>query len=105
MAADPLSRYAGLTALRVPGPGGRATVALPARLAPVPPANAIARRHLVVAGDTLESLAAAYYGSSDAWWRIADANPRASPFGTAPGTMLVIPEGTRAGRVRLRRVF
>ena len=54
--------------------------AIPARPVP-PPADPTATPyfHTVVAGETIELLAFRYFGSSAAWWLIADANPTALP--------------------------
>ncbi len=47
--------------------------------------------HTVVGGETLDQLAATYYGREDVWWRIADANPGRFPLDWQPGDVLVIP--------------
>ncbi len=93
-----LPTYTALDAKGVPHP----TVAM--RLVPDPgtPAGLI---HTVVVGDTLETLAFAYLGSSEAWWRIADANPQSFPFVPDPGTQVVIPIDSGAGLVVRTRPF
>lgn len=48
------------------------------------------RRYVVQAGDTLADLSAAFYGSSQYWRVIADANPGIGPE-LEPGVELVIP--------------
>lgn len=47
--------------------------------------------HIVVGNETLDQLAAHYYGREDLWWRIADANPNRFPLDWKPGDTLVIP--------------
>lgn len=47
--------------------------------------------HTVVGGETLDQLAALYYGREDVWWRIADANPGRFPLDWEPGEALVVP--------------
>jgi nucleoid-associated protein YgaU len=47
--------------------------------------------HTIVAGETIDQLAAHYYGREDLWWRIADANPGRFPLDWQPGEELVIP--------------
>lgn len=47
--------------------------------------------HTLVGGETLDQLAARYYGREDLWWRIADANPGRFPLDWKPGETLVIP--------------
>jgi nucleoid-associated protein YgaU len=47
--------------------------------------------HTVVGNETIDQLAARYYGREDLWWRIADANPNKFPLDWKPGDTLVIP--------------
>ena len=47
--------------------------------------------HTVVGGETLDQLAARYYGREDLWWRIADANPGRFPLDWKPGDSIIIP--------------
>jgi nucleoid-associated protein YgaU len=61
--------------------------------------------HRVEAGDTLETLAFAYLGASEEWWRIADCNPVACVFGLTPGSTVVIPGETASGTVVRTRSF
>lgn len=54
-----------------------------------PPGN---RAHLVVAGDTLASIAYAEYGNANQWRVLGDANPEVDdPMRLRPGTSLLIP--------------
>jgi nucleoid-associated protein YgaU len=53
------------------------------------PADSIS--HTLVGGETLEQLAARYYGREDLWWRIADANRTRFPFDWRPGDTVVVP--------------
>ncbi len=48
-------------------------------------------RHTLVGGETLDQLAAHYYGRAELWWRIADANPGRFSLDWQPGETLVIP--------------
>jgi hypothetical protein len=50
-----------------------------------------AAAHVVVQGDTLSGLAAAYLGDPARWREIADANAVEDPFDLPPGMALVIP--------------
>ena len=50
------------------------------------------RVHQVHAGETLDRIAARYYGAATRWRVIADANAVVDPLRVQPGTMLVIPE-------------
>jgi nucleoid-associated protein YgaU len=47
--------------------------------------------HTLKRGETLDLLAARYYGREDLWWRIADANPGRFPLDWEPGDTLNIP--------------
>ena len=47
--------------------------------------------HVLVGDETLDQLAALYFGREDLWWRIADANPTKYPFDWQAGDSLVIP--------------
>lgn len=62
-------------------------------------------RHVVVAGETMEYLAWRYFGSSDAWWRIADANPLIFPLDLPTARAVSIPSETDFGRVVRNRSF
>jgi hypothetical protein len=50
------------------------------------------RTHQVQVGDSLDRLAARYYGDSTQWRRIASANGVRDPLALRPGTVLAIPE-------------
>lgn len=58
-----------------------------------PSPAAVPRTHVVVAGDTLESIAARYYGSAAEWRLLYDANPALAAGGVlVAGMQLVVPE-------------
>jgi nucleoid-associated protein YgaU len=96
------SRYAGLTAAPAPdgGPAG-----LPIRrhrtLAPSTPRT----QYRITGAETLESIAARYFGRSEEWWRIADANPLKFPLDWRPGDVLTITSAEDPGRVVRDRRF
>jgi LysM repeat protein len=50
------------------------------------------RTHLVGPGDSLDRLAAKYYGDSTQWRVIADANAIADPLGVRAGTIIKVPQ-------------
>lgn len=79
--------------------------AIPARPAPPADPEATPYFHTVVAGETIEYLAWRYLGSSEAWWRIADANPALFPGALEPGRAIVVPTGSSPGRVERTRTF
>lgn len=48
--------------------------------------------HILTEGETLDGLAYIYYGDSQLWWGILEANPRySSPLDLKPGDELLIP--------------
>ena len=66
--------------------------AAPAKQNPTSGGDPGTRAHSVVAGDTLQSIAYAEYGSAAGWRRIADANPSIDdPMRLVPGRALVVP--------------
>ncbi|MGH9277036.1 MAG: tail protein X [Acidimicrobiales bacterium] len=105
MAVSVTSRYHGSTVYDAPGADGSAHATVPARFVPTPPPGT-PWFHTVVAGETIESLAFRYLGASEAWWRIADANPGlAFPAILTPGSALMIPTGVDPGLVVRTRSF
>jgi phage tail protein X len=56
------------------------------------------RVHQVQVGDTLDRLAARYYGNSSAWRVIAEANGVVDPLRLKPGALLAIPKAQGAVR-------
>ena len=50
------------------------------------------RTHQVLPGETLDRIAARYYGDSTRWRAIAAANGISDPLGVTPGRVLAIPE-------------
>ncbi len=76
--------------------GGELSVAVqlvPAGPAPaaVIPGQQAARSYTVQAGDTLADISAAFYGTTQHWRRIREANPSVDPANLASGTVLQIP--------------
>jgi len=99
------SRYRGIGAHDARGADGVVRATLPARFVPAQAAGATPYFHTVVAGETLESLAHRFLGSSEAWWQLADANPGAYPLALQPGSRLVIPTVADPGLVLRTRSF
>jgi hypothetical protein len=85
----PISIYSRYYGLEIVEEGGR--VSLAQRLTGPPETYPDSILHTVVGGETLDQLAAHYYGREDLWWRIADANPGRFPLDWQPGDTLVIP--------------
>lgn len=86
MSVSIYSRYHGLDTVAVDG-----NVSLAQR--PIPPEEHYPDSivHTLVGGETLDDLAAHYYGRADLWWRIADANRARFPLDWQAGDTLVIP--------------
>ena len=105
MPVKPTSRYRGLPVHVAPDAAGAHHATIPARAVPEADPDATPYFHTVVAGESLELLAHRYLGSSEAWWRIADANPNLLPFEPPPGTPLAIPTTASAGRIERTRTF
>jgi hypothetical protein len=61
--------------------------------------------HVITAGESIEYLAWRYFGLSDAWWRIADANPAMFPHDLPVGSVVAIPQPSAVGRVERNRSF
>jgi nucleoid-associated protein YgaU len=80
------SRYYQLEAVEIAG-----QIGLAQRLTAPPESYPDSILHTVVGGETLDQLAAHYYGREELWWRIADANPGRFPLDWQPGETLVIP--------------
>lgn len=101
------SRYARTPAIAVPGagPGSAAVTALAQRQIPAAPGREDVYRHLLSAEESIEYLAWRYYGRSEDWWRIADANPLTYPLQIRPGAAVSIPLTDDAGRVERTRQF
>ena len=91
------SRYHGLDLVEV-----RGRVSLGQRLTGRPEVYPDSIVHTVIGKETLDQLAAHYYGREDLWWRIADANPGKFPDDWRAGDTLVIPPIRIATRTPLR---
>lgn len=64
-------------------------------------------KHTLIGSETLEYLAWRYYGSSLAWWRIAETNQSGLvfPLDLQPGEVVAIAASDDIGRVRRTRSF
>jgi nucleoid-associated protein YgaU len=82
----PFSRYRNLPVIEI---DGIRSVSQRMDVVPDVPPGAVA--HVVVAGETLDMLAARYYGHEELWWRIADANDTKYLFRLSAGDELRIP--------------
>jgi nucleoid-associated protein YgaU len=72
--------------------------------APPPPTTAV-YRHVLTGAETLEYLAWRYYGRSDAWWRIAEANRLVFPLDFPTGRAVEVASPNDVGRIERTRSF
>ena len=101
MPVSTLSRYFAAPPQSHTGEQGTTTY-LPMRAEPPDPDGTFDTR--LTGDDTLESLSHRYYGRSEAWWYIADANPPIFPLDWRAGMGITLPQGNGVGRVlRMRR--
>jgi hypothetical protein len=62
-------------------------------------------RHQSAGLDSFEYLAWRYLGSSEAWWRMCEANELIFPLDLAPGTIVNVPASGDVGRIVRTRSF
>jgi hypothetical protein len=99
------SRNRGVPIARVRDASGVSRPTIGVRpFAPLDP-DEIGYRHVITGADTLESLAWRFYGTSDYWWRIADANLLVFPLDPQPGSGVNVPAADAVGRVDRTRSF
>ncbi len=100
------SRYAKAPVYEAPDSAGETHATIGIRIsAPPPGPGDAAYRHIVAGAETIEYLAYRYFGTSDAWWRIADANGLVFPLDLPTGAAVVIPPAPELGRVVRDRRF
>ncbi len=97
MAISLYSRYYKLETVEVNG-----QASLSQRLTKAAEAVPGSLTHTLVGTETLDQLAAKYYGRADLWWRIADANPHKFPLDWQAGDTVVIPPIQAATRTPRR---
>jgi hypothetical protein len=99
------SRYRGLDTYDATDANGvvHPTVAI-RRYAP-PPGDAVNYQHQVTGVEGVEYLAWRFYGNSEVWWRIADANPARFPLSLRPGDVEAIPASGASAVLDRERVF
>ena len=68
------------------------------------PQNTTFYRHPITGVEDIEYVAFRFFGSSDSWWRIAEANELFFPLDLKPGMTINVPAPGDVGRiVRTRR--
>lgn len=90
---DPDSRYADRPIDTITTPDGREVRFVRKRIVPDPNRFRVLTEVVVHDGDRLDLICARTYGSSNSWWRIADANEALDPGDliATPGARLKIP--------------
>lgn len=89
MAIFQFSRYTDSVVVNVAVAGKTRKVIVPS---PPRPYVITFRSYLVTANDTLDDLAATFFGNATWWWKIADANPEIRDWTSlAVGTVIRIP--------------
>jgi hypothetical protein len=84
------SRYSGLPTFDASDAQGKThpTIAIRPRTPPTP--GTVVYNHIVVGDEDMEYLAWRYFGSSAAWWQIAEANPLVFPLDLDSGSSIAI---------------
>ncbi|MEU4520018.1 hypothetical protein AB0F52_15145 [Amycolatopsis sp. NPDC024027] len=105
MTVSIMSRYRGHPVVNAPDSAGtpRPTVAI--RRHTPPPTDAVDYQHRITGVEDIEYLAWRYYGNSEVWWRIADANPARFPLDLRPGDAVAVPASGRHELPSRERVF
>ncbi len=104
MSVGVASRYRGLATVSAPDHEGRVAPSLAMRPNQSPSPGTALYRHRVTGVENIEYLAWKMLGSSEAWWRVADANGLRFPLDLAPGDTLnvaVVADGTPISRERV----
>ena len=99
------SRYFGLDVYQATDAKGVTHPTVAIRPAPPAQPDITFYRQPLTGVDNIEYLAWRQYGSSDSWWRIADANDLIFPLDLAPGLDINIPAPGDVGRIVRTRGF
>jgi len=99
------SRYFGLVVYEAEDAGGVSRPTVSIRPTSPPPRDTTFYRHPLTGVEDIEYLAWRFFGSSDAWWRIAEANELIFPLDLRPGMTVSIPSPGEVGRVVRTRRF
>jgi hypothetical protein len=105
MPIGPRSRYQGLPVIDARDAKGASHPTVALRLLAPQDALAVHFQHTIAGLQPIEYLAYKYFGTSDAWWRIADANATRFPLDWGPTETVNIPAGQQVGLVVRTRRF
>jgi hypothetical protein len=106
MAVSITSRYRPLGIQEAQDTEGQPHTSVPIRRHDPRAQEAIQYQHRVTGVEGIEYLAWRFFGSSESWWRIADANPVRFPLDVRAGDAVAIPTNENVGRIEDRaRVF
>jgi len=75
----PSSRYHGIEVARLEAADGATIAYLRRRFVPPPERFALLQEHVVVQGDRLDNVTAAYLGDPELFWQVCDANNALRP--------------------------
>lgn len=99
MSVSITSRYRPLGILQAPDASGQVHPAVPIRRHPRRRADVPGYRHRLSGAEDIEYLAWRFYGNSEAWYRIADANPLLFPLDLRAGAGVNVPPRDDIGRI------
>jgi hypothetical protein len=99
------SRHQGLTVHDVVHADGVSHPTIGLRPVAPPSLETASFHHIMTGAESIEYLAWRYFGMSEAWWRIADANRPIFPLDLPAGSLVAIPEPSAVGRVERNRIF
>lgn len=106
MAVSITSRYRRLDVYPATDATGTTHPTVPIRRTPARVADDGGYQHRITGADNIEYLAWHYLGSSEEWWRLADAGPAVFPLSLRPGDVVAVPGARQsAERVQRARVF
>jgi hypothetical protein len=99
------SRYSGQPIFDASDAQGKTHPTIAIRPYVSPPPGTVVYNHILVGDEDMEYLAWRYFGSSSAWWQIADTNPLVFPLDPDSGSPVAIAGPGEVGFVQRTRSF
>ncbi|MFI1169990.1 hypothetical protein [Streptomyces melanogenes] len=99
------SRYRRLEVYPATDATGTTHPTVPIRRTPPRTADDGGYQHRITGAENIEYLAWQFLGSSEEWWRLADAGPAVFPLRLGPGDVVTVPTAQSAEHVQRSRVF